>query len=1550
MAIPITFQSLHETTNSGLMIHSCDIHDTFDSHIPSIPSNHHYYHEVGHIDGSDSMNTNGLFPEWSLKLSSKQDVYVKSNSEDTTNYTDPLFLSTNLELNYPKLSYTTECNSEQEISSSLLPDCLSKGLSELVNKLNNDNTDHGIPNQSECYESNELSNCLTTIPSTLNIFTSFTNSEVNNKVNSLNSSNCYPSLSHKSHSDHLYSPISTKYNDHTSSHSSNLTNESLNISKMFNLDHYETMKPSFNDKDLIHEGTLQLQTSFEKVKNFTTNKKLLHNDEYTEPSVSLSAEEIVKRHIIHSYTNKNDEQDKVVSFLNYPTSSIVSYDHLTTTLLNHTSWIHKDETSSSSSFKRNQSLSTLKQSRLKRKIDDPYSSYTINHGTRNPCRQLSNMNQNFIQEGKHCITDTTNKPYTLHTTHNGLQSIPESYFIDFTHDHPLNQSDHLCIKEIEQKIKCSLPCCLSYSNEMAYNTPMNCIETPSIINNQSSYLSHRSIPLDDWDKTIEKSTFNYDISSSSMNHLERIESANNDYSIYTTHEPLNFTPSFDYYIHPMAQRYSSTCSNDEYHNSNNSNGDNKSIISSTFHQEPQQICHRNNTTNNNSSNTLDYLNINPLTYFSSNLFPSTDINDKFKMNSSHLTAKQAFLIRNYLHGDNHKNFTKITHIHDELFNISNKSSSSSTIMTTNEDTTATTTTTTHTTNNDPSIHSILNNETILPIEHNSNSNTMNSNNSNITNSNGNSNNINNDLCLNEFDNFLHLTPSNCNCIIDCKGDVDDDGDGDYYVTVKDNNNALNDYKGNTNKLFQKKFPPKSSLYNPLDIENKSSCYGDKSTTTTTTILCNKLNYNNYNDTILLNNNKSNTIIHNIDSYHCLNGIESLNEKHIKLYNEHNKCLSPSLLSSSSSSSHSSSSYLTGNHSTPTPISIPSTSSSTSSSSTLSLSSTSTPSIISSKVSNYNLNDLNSITINEIDCHQLCLVCGDNAACQHYGVRTCEGCKGFFKRTIQKNAQYVCLQAKNCVVDKRRRNRCQYCRFQKCLKVGMVKEVVRRDSLKGRRGRLSSKARCQLNEHGGLTNCYSDGSINKNLLPLHSFLHKRNSISPNYTSINGKRYSGSNIQLNNSNRTNSCTVNSTVTLLSMLSRAYEMVGPRIHPVIVNHDNSFIQSHECSKKHDVSNGEVGDSLQTSPDDTQIDEQYTTKFCSILEESMNELKHYAELVPGFMNLSMNDREIMLNLHFLDLLSFRLAWRVAMETEVTTHLNYAPTLFIENHSDNCTKLNQIIHDNTLIDKTHDISSSMKMTPITTTMVTTTSAVTKTDTSSNYENIYAPTINNWNPQNHSEIECYKTNYLLNNSSSKNYQKQIEFVFENGKSMSYYELLKSGFGNWANQIQQLSNQLKLLIQDDYNAIWGLAALILVNYKSINYLTPLTNSSEVYSLHHRFVEMLKSHCCSSTQHINLTTNTQSSLLLDSTHTTNNIISSIHNNPSRKINKLIPNDHITSTSLLRNDSTYFSKVFQQKDVIHEMTREYLIQPLQRLYEMDPNTYIWLKDIIEIMKLSD
>ncbi|XP_009859533.2 nuclear receptor isoform X1 [Ciona intestinalis] len=72
---------------------------------------------------------------------------------------------------------------------------------------------------------------------------------------------------------------------------------------------------------------------------------------------------------------------------------------------------------------------------------------------------------------------------------------------------------------------------------------------------------------------------------------------------------------------------------------------------------------------------------------------------------------------------------------------------------------------------------------------------------------------------------------------------------------------------------------------------------------------------------------------------------------------------------------------------------------------------------------------------------ICAVCGDRASGKHYGVYSCEGCKGFFKRTVRKYLTYTCRDDKDCIIDKRQRNRCQYCRYQKCITMGMKKEAV-----------------------------------------------------------------------------------------------------------------------------------------------------------------------------------------------------------------------------------------------------------------------------------------------------------------------------------------------------------------------------------------------------------------------------------------------------------------------------------------------------------------------------
>ncbi|XP_033216256.1 steroid hormone receptor ERR1 isoform X3 [Belonocnema kinseyi] len=82
--------------------------------------------------------------------------------------------------------------------------------------------------------------------------------------------------------------------------------------------------------------------------------------------------------------------------------------------------------------------------------------------------------------------------------------------------------------------------------------------------------------------------------------------------------------------------------------------------------------------------------------------------------------------------------------------------------------------------------------------------------------------------------------------------------------------------------------------------------------------------------------------------------------------------------------------------------------------------------------------------------RLCLVCGDVASGFHYGVASCEACKAFFKRTIQGNIEYTCPAQGECEINKRRRKACQACRFQKCLRQGMLKEGVRLDRVRGGR--------------------------------------------------------------------------------------------------------------------------------------------------------------------------------------------------------------------------------------------------------------------------------------------------------------------------------------------------------------------------------------------------------------------------------------------------------------------------------------------------------------------
>uniref|UniRef100_A0A3Q3KB11 RAR-related orphan receptor C b n=1 Tax=Monopterus albus TaxID=43700 RepID=A0A3Q3KB11_MONAL len=112
----------------------------------------------------------------------------------------------------------------------------------------------------------------------------------------------------------------------------------------------------------------------------------------------------------------------------------------------------------------------------------------------------------------------------------------------------------------------------------------------------------------------------------------------------------------------------------------------------------------------------------------------------------------------------------------------------------------------------------------------------------------------------------------------------------------------------------------------------------------------------------------------------------------------------------------------------------------------------------------------------------CKICGDKSSGIHYGVITCEGCKGFFRRSQQNNAMYSCSRQRNCLIDRTNRNRCQHCRLQKCLALGMSRDAVKF-------GRMSKKQRdslyAEVQKHQKSQECVGSGGGSSTALSLPS---------------------------------------------------------------------------------------------------------------------------------------------------------------------------------------------------------------------------------------------------------------------------------------------------------------------------------------------------------------------------------------------------------------------------------------------------------------------------------
>ncbi|GMT17380.1 hypothetical protein PFISCL1PPCAC_8677, partial [Pristionchus fissidentatus] len=118
----------------------------------------------------------------------------------------------------------------------------------------------------------------------------------------------------------------------------------------------------------------------------------------------------------------------------------------------------------------------------------------------------------------------------------------------------------------------------------------------------------------------------------------------------------------------------------------------------------------------------------------------------------------------------------------------------------------------------------------------------------------------------------------------------------------------------------------------------------------------------------------------------------------------------------------------------------------------------------------------------------CRVCQDHSSGKHYGIFSCDGCAGFFKRSIRRHRHYLCKNKGNteegrCTVDKTHRNQCRACRLRKCVEIGMNKDAVQheRGPRNSTRNRLHSSSHPTIFPHS--TNLYMFEMESKLGLPL-----------------------------------------------------------------------------------------------------------------------------------------------------------------------------------------------------------------------------------------------------------------------------------------------------------------------------------------------------------------------------------------------------------------------------------------------------------------------------------
>lgn len=235
----------------------------------------------------------------------------------------------------------------------------------------------------------------------------------------------------------------------------------------------------------------------------------------------------------------------------------------------------------------------------------------------------------------------------------------------------------------------------------------------------------------------------------------------------------------------------------------------------------------------------------------------------------------------------------------------------------------------------------------------------------------------------------------------------------------------------------------------------------------------------------------------------------------------------------------------------------------------------------------------------------CFVCTDKSSGYHYGVSSCEGCKGFFRRSIQKSARYICHRDGNCMITKMTRSRCQHCRLQKCLQVGMLRESVRNHRQRKRgKDKSSSSPVALLSTQGGA--CGSPDQMRPYLSAFEGNDVILREIFPDFLSDDLQQ------------------------LINTVTDAHVKTSPSLHQI--TRFNPPDTTPKTAKK------------------AKIDVNLWMSFIKLSTECIEKIVEFSKSIPGFVGFNLHDQITLVKCASMDVLVLRLCARYDCSKDTMT------------------------------------------------------------------------------------------------------------------------------------------------------------------------------------------------------------------------------------------------------------------------------------------------------------